>query len=186
MKITELPLAGAYLVEFERNADARGFFARTFCTSEFEQHGLCQQFIQHSISVSKVAGTIRGVHYQIPPNDEVKLIRVSRGAIFDVLVDVRPSSKNFGKWTTVHLDSHNLKAVYIPVGFAHGLQTLEPDTEVIYMMSNKFDGAMARGLTYRDPELAIPWPLPVTQLSQKDSVSPTLAQARLELERVFK
>jgi dTDP-4-dehydrorhamnose 3,5-epimerase len=158
MIFTPTPLTGAYVVEMEPRADERGFFARIWCRREFEEHGLDGELVQSSISLSKSAGTLRGLHYQATPFEETKLVRCTRGSIFDVIVDLRPESRTFTRHVAVRLSSANRRMLYIPKGFAHGFQTLEHDTEVMYQMSEFYQPEAARGVRWDDPAFAIDWP----------------------------
>lgn len=158
MKFVETRLAGAFVLELEPHEDERGFFARTFCAAEFEKHGLNPNLVQCSISYNKAAGTLRGMHWQAEPHAECKLVRCSRGAIYDVIIDFRRSSPTFKQWFGVELSSSNYHQLYVPEGFAHGFQTLRPETEVIYQMSAFHAPESARGLRWNDPAFAIQWP----------------------------
>lgn len=161
-------LAGAYVLELERHEDERGFFARTFCRRELADHGLDPSVVQCSLSFNRAAGTLRGMHYQGSPAEEAKLVRVVRGAIHDAVVDCRPGSPTFGRHGVVRLDAENRRSLYVPPLFAHGFQTLEDDTEILYQMSSEFAPEHARGFRYDDPAVGIDWPLPVTVISEKD------------------
>jgi dTDP-4-dehydrorhamnose 3,5-epimerase len=158
MMFQELALQGAYLIEPERQEDSRGFFARTWCRREFEALGLEVRLEQCSVSFNTLRNTIRGMHYQAAPHGEVKLVRCTRGAVFDVIVDLRPASPTFGKWASAGLDESNRRALYIPAGFAHGFQTLADGTEVFYQMCGTFEPSAARGVRWDDPAFAIDWP----------------------------
>jgi len=155
---SELPLPGAYVIEPERLSDERGFFARLWCQHEFASRGLETRIVQSSISYNKAAGTLRGMHYQAPPHEEVKIVRCTRGSIFDVIIDLRPDSPTFVKHCAVELTATNRKMLYIPGGFAHGFQALDDDTEVMYFMSEFFVPANARGVRWDDPTFNIAWP----------------------------
>lgn len=173
MKFTELGLVGAFLVEPELLEDARGFFARSFCTQEFKKHGLNPQLEQCNISYNKAQGTLRGMHYQIGEMSEAKLVRCTMGTIYDVIIDLRPTSKTFKKWIPVELSAKNRKMLYIPEGFAHGFQTLEDHTEVFYQMSTSFAPNSARGIRWDDAAFQIQWPYPKPMLiSDKDQQYP--------------
>jgi dTDP-4-dehydrorhamnose 3,5-epimerase len=165
---TETKLSGAYIVEPERDADERGYFARTFCVDEFAAHELETRFVQCSVSLNPHKGTLRGLHYQAPPHQEAKVVRCTRGAIFDVAVDIRPDSATFGRWTATELTAVNGHALYIPPGFAHGFQTLSDDTEVYYEISASYAPEAARGVRWDDPELAIAWPMRNPILGERD------------------
>jgi dTDP-4-dehydrorhamnose 3,5-epimerase len=154
------PLAGAFVLEPEPIADARGFFARLFCAATFKARGLNPHLDQISMSQNVRAGTIRGFHMQRPPAAECKLIRVTAGAIWDVIVDVRAGSATYGRWFSVELSAANRRLIYVPEGFAHGFQTLLPDTEVTYHISHPLSHEHATGFPYDDPDLAVSWPIP--------------------------
>ena len=159
MQFEPLELAGATLVRVERHADARGFFARTVCADEFRAHGLPAQFVQSSISCTARRGTVRGMHWQWPPFQEGKLVRCLRGAIHDVLIDLRPNEPSYLRHCAVALDEDNRDAVFIPPGVAHGFQTLRDGTEVLYQMTLAHAPALAAGLRWNDPAFAIRWPV---------------------------
>ena len=168
MKFSATELFGAYLVELEPASDRRGFFARTFCVEEFAMHGLVNHFPQHSFSLSVKKGTLRGMHYQREPAGEAKLVRCVQGAIFDVIIDIRPSSPTYRRWQHFELSSHNNDQLYIPKGFAHGFQTLTDDAVVNYLISTNYDAGLASGIRFDDPSFGITWPLAVTEISEKD------------------
>lgn len=174
MRYTETPIAGAWLLDIEPQQDARGFFARTVCREEFTRHGLNGEIMQQSISWNALKGTLRGMHYQAPPHGEEKLVRVTRGVVFDVIVDIRPDSLSRRRWFGVELSAENRRQIYIPRGVAHGFQTLVDETEVLYEMTAAFQPAAARGLRWNDPALGIRWPLSVTVLSAQDAGWPLL------------
>jgi dTDP-4-dehydrorhamnose 3,5-epimerase len=159
----------AWLIEPDRHEDERGFFARTWCQREFEERGLNPDLVQCSVSFSKEKGTLRGMHFQAAPHEEAKLVRCTQGSIFDVIIDVRDGSETFGKWQSFELSARNRSALYIPRGFAHGFQTLEPETEVSYQMSDFFHPQSARGLHFADETVGIAWPLPVSIISDRDA-----------------
>jgi dTDP-4-dehydrorhamnose 3,5-epimerase len=142
----------------EKHADSRGFFARTYCEREFDAQNLNFRFVQSSISFNKLKGTLRGMHYQAPPHEEIKLIRCSRGAIFDVIIDLRSESPTFKQHCSATLTEENGKMLYVPGGFAHGFQTLEDNTEVFYQMNEFYAPAYARGVRWNDPAFGIKWP----------------------------
>jgi dTDP-4-dehydrorhamnose 3,5-epimerase len=158
MKFTPAPLPGAFVIDIERHEDERGFFARTVCAEEFIRHGLNPRFVQQSVSWNPRAGTLRGMHYQAAPHEEEKLVRATRGAVFDVIVDLRRDSPAFGRWFGIELSANNYRQLYIPRGVAHGFQTLCQDTELAYAMTVPFCPDAARGLRWDDPALAIAWP----------------------------
>jgi dTDP-4-dehydrorhamnose 3,5-epimerase len=159
MIFTATPLAGAYVVEPEPVEDARGFFARVWCAREFATHGLETHVAQCSVSFTRHRGTLRGLHYQAPPHEEVKLVRCTRGAIFDVIVDLRQDSPTFLRHVAVELTAENRRTLYVPRRFAHGFQTLADETEVAYPMSEFFAPGASRGVRWNDPALGIPWPI---------------------------
>jgi dTDP-4-dehydrorhamnose 3,5-epimerase len=159
---------GAWLIESEPHVDERGAFARTWCKREFAARGLETEIAQASVSFNRIAGTIRGLHFQRAPHDEAKLVRCTRGGLFDVIVDLRRDATTFGLWQAFELTQDNRRQVYVPRGFAHGFQTLEDDTEVDYHISTFFAPEAATGLRWDDPVLAIEWPLPVSVISEKD------------------
>lgn len=170
-----LDLSGAFLLEPERLEDERGFFARTFCRREFEAHGLDPDVVQCSLSFNRRRGTLRGMHWQAAPAEEAKLVRAVRGAVHDVIVDVRPGSATLGRHAAVRLDAENRLALYVPPGFAHGFQTLADGTELLYQMSAFHAPEHARGFRFDDPELGIRWPLPVAAISERDRRLPDFA-----------
>ncbi|KAB2915306.1 MAG: dTDP-4-dehydrorhamnose 3,5-epimerase [Hyphomicrobiaceae bacterium] len=161
-------LAGVRLIDLEPVDDDRGFFARTFCTRELAAEGLETAFVQHSISYTIRAGSLRGMHFQRAPHEEVKLLRCIRGAIHDVLIDIRPDSPTFMKWEAYELTAANRRQLYVPAGLAHGFQTLAPDTEVSYLISAFYAPQAAAGIRHDDPSFAISWPLPAADISAKD------------------
>lgn len=168
MLFTPTPLEGAYLIELEKRGDDRGFFARMFCEDEFKAHGLVGKFVQINNSLTMSKGTVRGMHYQLPPHAEVKLMRCVKGAIFDVIVDLRDGSKTFGQWFGAELTAENRKMMYVPKGFAHGFMSLTDDTEIIYPVSAAYAPESERGLRWDDPAIGINWPMAVQEVSQKD------------------
>lgn len=169
MKFIELSLQGAYLIEPELIEDSRGFFARSFCTHEFKKHGLNSNIYQCNISFNHKKGTLRGMHFQIGDNSEVKVVRCNSGAIYDVIIDLRPNSPTYKQWQGVELTAKNRTMLYIPEGFAHGFQTLEDNTELSYQMSEFFAPEQARGIRWNDPAFKIKWPYEQpTVISAKD------------------
>ncbi len=168
MIFKETELKGSFIIEPQHLEDTRGFFARTFCKKEFEAHGLNPGFVQCSISYNKRKGTLRGMHYQAAPIAEAKLVRCTRGAIYDVIIDLRAHSPTYCKWMAVELNAKNYRMLYIPEGFAHGFQTLMDDTEVFYQMSEFYAPECARGVRWDDPAFGIEWPVPDPILSDKD------------------
>ncbi|MFN7055675.1 dTDP-4-dehydrorhamnose 3,5-epimerase [Hyphomonas sp.] len=174
MIIRPVGIDGAAEIDLQRRGDARGFFARTFCADTFAAHGLPTGFVQANMSWSERAGTLRGLHFQRAPDEEDKLIRCVRGAVFDVVADLRPESPTYLKWVGIELAAENRKQVLIPKGCAHGFQTLMDDTEVAYMVSAPYAPQSESGVRWDDPALAISWPLPPTELSDKDRSWPFL------------
>lgn len=161
-------LQDAVLIEPEKREDARGFFARIFCAQEFAAQGLETHFPQQNMSGSRERGTLRGMHWQRAPHGEVKLVRCTRGAICDIIVDLRPDSASFKRWQAFELTQDNHRALYVPKGFAHGFQALTGDVEVSYLVSAPFAPQAEAGLRWDDPALAISWPMAPSVLSQKD------------------
>ena len=174
MKFIETPLAGLYVLEIEPLNDDRGFFARSFCVQDFQAHGLEGAVVQCNISFNEKAGILRGLHFQAAPHEEAKLVRCTRGAIYDVAVDVRPDSRTYLKWFAAELTSENRRMMYIPQGFAHGFQTLADKSEVFYLMSEFYHPESARGLRWDDPTLGITWPLANRIISDKDRTYPLI------------
>jgi dTDP-4-dehydrorhamnose 3,5-epimerase len=168
MRFTGLELNGVFLVEPEPIADSRGLFARTWCADEFIERGLKATIVQCNVSYNTQRGTIRGLHYQVDPFAEAKLVRCTAGAILDVAVDIREGSASRWRWLAVELTAENRRALYIPAGFAHGLQTLKDGTEVFYQMFQRYSRDHARGLRWDDPRLAIDWPLADAIVSDRD------------------
>ena len=168
-------LADVRLIELAPAADERGFFARTFCTREFGAQGLETSFVQHSVSSTARTGSVRGMHFQRRPHEEVKLIRCIAGAIHDVLIDLRPASPTYRKWEAYELTPSNRMQLYVPAGFAHGFQTLAPDCMVSYLISAFYAPDAAAGVRHNDPAFKIAWPLPVADISPKDRIWPDFA-----------
>lgn len=176
MKFTPLPLAGAYRVEAELRGDDRGYFARLFCEEEFAAQGLTTTWTQCNMSFSANRGTVRGLHFQRPPAAETKLVRCTRGAIFDVIVDLRLGSATYGQWHSERLDESSRRMICVPKGFAHGFQTLSDGVEMLYFHSAPYSALDEGGLRWNDPELGISWPLPVTDISVRDQGFPQLCE----------
>ena len=174
MNFVETPLRGSYVIEVEKHEDERGFFARSWCAREFDAKGLDTTLAQSNVSFNKLKGTLRGLHYQIPPHAEVKLVRCTKGSLFDVIVDLRKDSPTFLKWVGIELTATNHRMLYIPKLFAHGFQTLEDDTEIFYQMSEFYEPAASKGLRWSDPRLGINWPDAGRTMSQKDQAYPNL------------
>ena len=169
MKFFETELKCSYIIELEKLEDERGFFTRIWDKKKMQDKGLDSDLVQMSFSFTKKKGTLRGMHFQKKPFEETKLVRCTRGKIFDVIIDLRPESNTYKKWIGVELKSDDLKMLYIPEGFAHGFQTLEDDTEVFYQMSNWFSPEHAQGIRWNDEEFNIEWPIKPTEISQKDA-----------------
>lgn len=176
MIFTETRLQGAYIIDLKRLEDERGFFARSWCRREFEEHGLNPNLVQCNVSYNHKKGTVRGMHLQIPPFAEAKLVRCTQGAIYDVIIDLRPESPTYLQWIGVELTARNRSALFVPEGFAHGFQTLEDDTEVFYQMSEFYSPECSRGYRWNDPTFNIQWPLPVSVISTKDVSLPDFAR----------
>ena len=172
MIFRETNLKGVYLIELEKREDDRGFFARSFCREEFAAHGLNPSVAQCNVAFNHKKGTLRGLHYQVAPFEEVKLVRCTRGSLYDVCVDLRPGSPTFKRHFGAVLSSRRHNMVYIPEGFAHGLQTLEDDTEVFYQMSQVYSPESARGVRWNDPAFGIEWPAAVRTMTEKDKTYP--------------
>lgn len=168
MRFLPIKLAGAMLIEIEPAADQRGFFARTFCEREFGAMGLETGFPQHSISRTRLRGSVRGMHFQRAPYQETKVVSCVRGAILDVIIDLRPGSPTHAQWQAFELSAELHNRLYVPKGFAHGYQTLTGDAEVAYLISEFYAPGSAGGVRYNDPAFAISWPLPVASISEKD------------------
>jgi dTDP-4-dehydrorhamnose 3,5-epimerase len=174
MIFTESPLPGAFLIDLERNSDERGFFARAYCAQEFAAKGLGTELNQCSVSYNTRKGTLRGMHYQSAPHEEHKLVRCTAGAIFDVIVDVRPRSCNYRRWFGTELTAQNRRSLFVPPGFAHGFITLSDDAEVYYMISVPHAPQHAQGFRWNDPAFAIQWPLVPSVISPRDAAYPLL------------
>jgi dTDP-4-dehydrorhamnose 3,5-epimerase len=170
MTFRETPLAGAFVVDVEKRADSRGFFARAWCQREFEEHGLSTELVQCNLSFNERRGTLRGMHYQAPPHEEVKLIRCTRGAVYDVIVDLRPGSRTYKQWFGVELSAENRRTLYVPAGFAHGYQTLEDGSETFYQVSAFYAPEAEGGVRWDDPAFRIKWPdVAERTISDKDA-----------------
>lgn len=178
MIFRETRLAGAWIVDLERREDERGFFARVWCQREFEAHGLTARVAQANTSCSRAPGSLRGMHYQLPPHAEAKTVRCTHGAVFDVIIDLRPHSPTCGDWLGVELSAENGRMLYVPEGFAHGFQTLTAEAEVTYMVSEFYTPAAEHGVRFDDPAFAIAWPIPVSCISAKDASWPDYAGPR--------
>jgi len=169
MKFTETKLKGAFVIDIERHEDNRGFFARAFCQREFEDHGLPPVIAQGNIAFNERKGTLRGMHFQYPPATETKLVRCSRGAILDIIIDLRPESPTYLEHVAVELSADNYRSLFVPGRFGHGYQALEDRTETSYQMGEFYTPGSEGGLHYQDPRLGLVWPLPVTEISPKDT-----------------
>jgi len=185
MRFTETKLRGAFVLELETRADDRGFFARAFCQKEFEAHGLKPNVAQCNCSYNHKPATMRGMHYQLPPAAETKLIRCTRGAIYDVIVDLRPNSPTYLQHFGIELTEQNRKQLYVPELFAHGYLTLTPDAETVYQVGEFYTPGAERGIRYNDPALKINWPIPVEIVSEKDASWPDYKPA-MELTNVHR
>lgn len=172
MKFLETKFSGAYLIGIEKRYDERGYFARSFCREEFDDHGLNRVFVQNNISFNIKKGTLRGMHYQIAPYEEVKFVSCITGAIYDVIVDLRPAAPTYLQWLAVELNAENNQMLYIPEGFAHGFQTMNDDTTVFYQISELYSPEYGRGIRWDDPTLNIRWPFDNPIISEKDRTYP--------------
>jgi dTDP-4-dehydrorhamnose 3,5-epimerase len=164
----ETKLPGAFVIELEKHEDERGFFARSWCQKEFEAHGLNPRMVQCNVSLNKLKGTLRGMHYQVASCAEAKLVRCTQGAIYDVIIDLRRESATYKQHVAEVLSSNNYKSLFIPEGFAHGFQTLEDNSEVFYQMSEFYSPEHQRGVRYNDPAFGISWRIDVTVISDRD------------------
>jgi dTDP-4-dehydrorhamnose 3,5-epimerase len=176
---SETPLPGAFVIEPELLEDARGFFARTWCGRELEARGLVTRIAQCSTSFNKKKGTLRGMHYQAAPFAETKIVRCTRGSLYDVIIDLRPGSTTFTRHFAVVLTAENRKMLYVPAGFAHGFQTLEDDTEVLYQISEFYSSAHARGVRWDDPVFGIRWPSDERTIVERDRTYPDFRPAAI-------
>ena len=183
MIFTETALLGAFLIDLERREDSRGFFARGFCQREFAGHGLKSVIAQTNVAYNNVAGTLRGMHFQFPPAPETKVVRCTRGAIVDIIVDLRPESKTYLQSISVELSEENGRALYVPERFAHGYQTLRDGTETSYQVGEFYAPETEGGLAYDDPRLGLEWPLPVAAISEKDARWEPLETVEPEVRR---
>ena len=183
VKFTETRLAGAFVIDLERREDPRGYFARTFCRHEFAEHGLKTSIAQANVAFNREKGTLRGMHLQFPPKAETKLVRATRGAVVDIIVDLRPESPTFLEHVSVELSEDNARALYVPERFAHGYQVLLDDTYTSYSVGEFYTPNSEGGLMYDDPRLGLQWPLPVTVISDKDQKFRSLEEIEPELKR---
>jgi dTDP-4-dehydrorhamnose 3,5-epimerase len=168
MKFEPLEVAGAFRIELEPHSDDRGFLARSWSAEEFRNHGLSPVIAECSISFNRIAGTLRGLHYQGAPHEEAKVVRCTRGTAFDVVVDLRPSSPSFKRHAAVTISAENRTAVYVPAGCAHGFETLEDATELMYEINTSYEPGFSFGVRWDDPVFSIPWPMPPTCMSDRD------------------
>lgn len=175
MRFIETPLAGAFLVEQEPRTDERGFFARTYCSEEYAKKGLDSTFVQANNSLSHEKGTLRGLHYQLSPCAETKVVRCIKGSFYDVILDLRPNSSTFGKSFGAVLSHDNRMMMYVPKGFAHGFLTLEPETEVLYLVSAPYSKTYERGIRWDDPKFKVFWPEIPRVISDRDAQHPDFA-----------
>lgn len=176
MIFTPTPLEGSYVVELTPVKDSRGWFARTYCKNEFAQIGHNAEWVQMNHSFTATKGSVRGLHYQLQPNAEIKMVKCIAGKVFDVIVDLRVNSKTFLKWFGTELSAENKKMLYIPKGFAHGFQTLTDDCELLYHHSQFYTPSNEAGIRYNDDLIAIKWPLPIADISDRDSNHPLLTK----------
>ncbi len=167
-------LQDAYLIEPQRLDDDRGFFSRVYCEREFAEHGITFKCVQSNISFNRRKGTLRGMHYQLEPHAEAKLVRCTLGAIYDVMVDLRPGSATYAQWIATELTADNRKMLFVPAGFAHGFQSLVDNTEITYLMSAEYVGSSSAGIVWSDPTLGIEWPLADPIVSARDRALPCL------------
>jgi dTDP-4-dehydrorhamnose 3,5-epimerase len=168
MKFNELKLSGAYLIELEIQGDNRGWFSRYYCENEYKELGLDTNIVQANVSYNEKLGTLRGLHFQRPPKAEVKIVRCLHGAIWDVIVDIRKSSRTFGKWFAQELNEDNRLMMYVPKGFAHGFITLSDFTEILYLHTEFYDPALEDGINYNDKSVDIDWPIDMNIVSDRD------------------
>jgi dTDP-4-dehydrorhamnose 3,5-epimerase len=183
MIFTETKLKGAFIVDLERREDSRGYFARAFCQKEFETHGLKPIIAQANVAFNVKKGTVRGMHFQYPPAAETKLVRATRGAIIDIIVDLRPESPTYLQYISVELNEDNQRALYVPERFAHGYQVLRDSTDTSYQVGEFYTPSAESGLRHDDPRLKLPWPLPVQVISDKDQKFAMLDEVEPELRR---
>jgi dTDP-4-dehydrorhamnose 3,5-epimerase len=182
MIFTETALQGAYIIDLERRTDSRGFFARAFCQKEFEAHGLKPVIAQANLAFNNRKGTVRGMHFQLPPAAETKVVRCTRGAILDIIVDLRTESPTYLQHISVELNEDNHRALYVPERFAHGYQVLRDSTETSYQVGEFYTPGSEGGLLYNDPRLGLSWPLPVTVISEKDQTWMPLSEQEADLK----
>lgn len=172
MKFIETPLSGAYLIDLEKREDDRGFFARAFCVNEFDKVGIDRNIVQINNSLSKDKGTLRGLHYQLAPYQETKIVRCIKGSLYDVILDLREESSTFGQWFGAELSAENRRMMFVPKGFAHGFITLEENTEAFYLVTQFYSFEHERGVRYNDSKFNIQWPIEPIVISDKDVKHP--------------
>jgi dTDP-4-dehydrorhamnose 3,5-epimerase len=177
MKFTPTPLKGVFIVDLQPFADGRGWFTRTYCKNEFEEIGHTKEWVQLNHSFTNKKGAVRGMHYQLPPFSEIKLVRCIAGAVWDVVIDIRKDSPSFLQWTGVEMSAENKKMIYIPEGFAHGFQTLTDNCELLYHHSSFYTPGAEGGIKYDDKRINIKWPLTVTEISDRDLSHPLLTDS---------
>jgi dTDP-4-dehydrorhamnose 3,5-epimerase len=175
MIFKETPLSGAYIIDLEKRGDDRGFFARMFCKKEFSDIGLEHEFVQVNNSLSTKSGVLRGMHFQLPPHAEVKVVRCVKGALWDFIVDLRPDSVSFKKWFGAELSAENRRMMYVPRGFGHGFITLSDNTEAVYLVSDYYSPEQERGVRFDDRSINVELPITVTEISSKDASWPDLS-----------
>lgn len=178
MIFTKTKLEGAYIIDIEKREDDRGFFARTFCVDEFEEHGIENKFVQANMSFNNKKGTLRGMHFQKSPYEEDKLVRCTKGALFDVIIDLRKDSPTYKQWIGVELTEESRRALFVPKGFAHGYITLEDNTEINYMVTQVYTPNADTGVRYNDPVFAIEWPIEPVIISEKDANHPNFEEIK--------
>ena len=178
MKFSKTSLADAVVIDMQPHADDRGYFARTFCSKEFAANGLVTDYPQGNHSYNRAKGTVRGMHFQVAPYGEVKLVRCVRGAVLDVIIDLRAAAPSYLKWEAFELSAANGRTLYVPVGFAHGFQTLEDESDVIYLVSHPHAPGSEGGVRFDDPAFGIDWPLPIAVISEKDRAWPLVDLAQ--------
>jgi dTDP-4-dehydrorhamnose 3,5-epimerase len=183
MVFTETKLKGAFLIDLDRREDSRGFFARAFCQKEFAEHGLKPTIAQANVAFNIKKGTLRGMHFQFPPAPETKLVRCTRGAILDIIVDLRPESATYLQHISVELNEENQRSLYVPERFAHGYQALRDNTETSYQVGEFYTPTAESGLLHNDPKLNLKWPLPISVISDKDQKFALLEEIESELKR---
>lgn len=176
MIFTKTALAGATIIDLERREDERGYFARTYCEREFAEHGLAARMVQSNVSLTRQAGTLRGMHFQAAPHAEDKLVRCARGAVWDAIVDIRPESPTYCQWIGVELSDANGRMLLVPQGFAHGFVSLTDDAVVLYQVSEFYTPGAERGARHDDPAFGIRWPIPIRAMSDKDRSWPAFVR----------